>query len=335
MQPCSTPTNSFVSASQHGFFTGFPLLIPDAPASSPHGMFRLGWLTSPTPDDVALAPASSSPPKPEVAHPVRPSGAQVLASVLTATTTTLALSYLGVAGTIIGAGLASTFTVLANYWYTRSIIHTQRKVTQLTPKAVRARAESRSGSAETAPPPNAGPDAVSGSDLMSEPGGAETQTSTPPSTPPETLMSAARSGKRRFIVPIVVIFVLLLGLVTLIELGIGKPLSAAVRGEDGTGTSVFFSRTPQNSAPTPPADDAPGQAPSATPDDAPDQAPTTPPADGDPSTEPTPGPETPEPTEPEPDAPVEPVEPAEPTEPGDPEAQGPTDAPADEQAAGH
>lgn len=53
---------------------------------------------------------------------------QVVASALAAVSSTVLLSYLGVAGTIIGAGLASVLTVVGNNIYTRSILKTRRQM---------------------------------------------------------------------------------------------------------------------------------------------------------------------------------------------------------------
>lgn len=53
---------------------------------------------------------------------------QVVASALAAVSSTVLLSYLGVAGTIIGAGVASVLTVVGNNLYTRSILKTRRQM---------------------------------------------------------------------------------------------------------------------------------------------------------------------------------------------------------------
>ncbi|WP_265522709.1 hypothetical protein [Oerskovia flava] len=69
--------------------------------------------------------AAEDPPAPEVP---KISVTQVSASALAAVSTTFALSYLGVAGTIIGAAVASVLTILANHLYTRSILRTRRQM---------------------------------------------------------------------------------------------------------------------------------------------------------------------------------------------------------------
>ncbi|MDR1634070.1 MAG: hypothetical protein LBS27_03945 [Bifidobacteriaceae bacterium] len=60
---------------------------------------------------------------------------QVLASALAAVTATVALSYLGVAGTIMGAALASVITVVGNFVYSRSLDRTHKAVKSLAQQA--------------------------------------------------------------------------------------------------------------------------------------------------------------------------------------------------------
>ncbi|MDR0366438.1 MAG: hypothetical protein LBH68_06405, partial [Bifidobacteriaceae bacterium] len=60
---------------------------------------------------------------------------QVLASALAAVTSTVALSYLGVTGTIVGAALASVITVVGNFIYARSLDKTHRAVKNLAQQA--------------------------------------------------------------------------------------------------------------------------------------------------------------------------------------------------------
>ncbi|TGJ95678.1 hypothetical protein DLJ96_14305, partial [Actinotalea fermentans ATCC 43279 = JCM 9966 = DSM 3133] len=84
-------------------------------------------------------PASISPTVPDAPAPgaadddldEKPPGlsvTQVVASALAAVSSTVLLSYLGVAGTIIGAGVASVLTIVGNNLYTRSILRTRRQM---------------------------------------------------------------------------------------------------------------------------------------------------------------------------------------------------------------
>jgi hypothetical protein len=69
----------------------------------------------------------------------RPSGGisliQVIASALAAVTATLALSYLGAAGTILGAALASAITVVGNFLYSRWLSRTHAAVKTIAKSA--------------------------------------------------------------------------------------------------------------------------------------------------------------------------------------------------------
>ena len=251
--------------------------------------------------DPKHAPPTPAPPA-DSAHPARPSAAQILASVLTAVTTTFGLSYLGVAGTIIGAALASTFTVLANYWYTRSILHTQARVTALAPKTARARTAVPNDAQTAVVPRVHAPEAGAGASATPETSDVFTAPLTSEPTPGRDLMAPARGGhtriRWRFIATIAAVFVGLLGLVTVADLMLGKPLADALRGNEGSGTTVFQSRVPkpdvENGPQVPggPVSDEPGATPTDTPDPEGDES-TAPPED--PSVE-VPG--APEPTPP-------------------------------------
>ncbi|MGW6006216.1 hypothetical protein ACWFNS_04080 [Oerskovia enterophila] len=78
---------------------------------------------SPTARDDSAAPADDLDEKPPGI-----SVTQVVASALAAVSSTVLLSYLGVAGTIIGAGIASVLTIVGNNIYTRSILKTRRQM---------------------------------------------------------------------------------------------------------------------------------------------------------------------------------------------------------------
>ena len=74
------------------------------------------------PDDGPAPTEEKSPEAPRL------SLTQIVASALAAVSTTVLMSYFGIAGTIIGAGAASVVTVLANYAYTRSIQKTHQQL---------------------------------------------------------------------------------------------------------------------------------------------------------------------------------------------------------------
>ncbi len=131
---------------------------------------------------------------------------QVLASALAAITATVSASYLGVAGTVIGAAVASVLTVVGNAVYGLSLQRTGERVRTAVPGARRVAGRR---TAPVQPPPR-----------RSLPGGR-----------PNTwkVLAAASVG----------VFVSVLLLVTAVELVAGRPLSDLVRGKQGGGTSVL------------------------------------------------------------------------------------------------
>src|SRR5882762_2389459 len=58
---------------------------------------------------------------------------QIVASTLAAVTATIAASYFGVSGTVIGAALASVVTVVGNAVYSHSIRRTRERVLSAVP----------------------------------------------------------------------------------------------------------------------------------------------------------------------------------------------------------
>ncbi|GAB6939154.1 hypothetical protein ACQP60_12275 [Isoptericola variabilis] len=269
-------------------------------------------------DDAKDAPATT-----------RLSLTQVVASALAAVSATVLMSFFGVAGTIIGAGLASVVTVIGNFLYTRSIekTHEQLKpvVTKVVARTGPASARSRtvamrvSGTATTArgtvvstsdaadapvggdgattverrsvtetladgtvpgtQPLDAtapldetrplGPVGAAGAALASEDGdGSDGEV--PDGDAPEGEEPEPRNAWLRFVekhgtkkvlaLSAAALFVVVMGVVLVVELVIGKPLSDAVRGQEGSGTSI--SRTSRDAddsttvpTPTSPAED--------------------------------------------------------------------------------
>ena len=244
---------------------------------------RSAQIPAPASPESTGAPSSASEQRPS--DVARPSFVQITASVLTALTSTVALSYLGVAGTLIGAAVAAILTAFANYLYTRSLVRTRYVVTTLAPRVVRAPGETavlpalRGGratvvaQAPSAATPSAPSEAEDGSRRS-----------------PEALMAPARRSRRPYVVTALVTFVLVIAAVTVVELGFGKPLSDVVRGNEGSGTTISGVR-PQRGTPA--------EKPTPTPEETPA-----------PTDEPTPAPTTPEPTPtPEPSPTTPPVEP--------------------------
>jgi hypothetical protein len=146
------------------------------------------------------------------------SATQVIASALAATTATVAASYLGVAGTVIGAAVASVLTVVGNAVYSHSIQRTSDRVRTVVPAAARF-----------APHPPAPPVPV------------PSRPRTPGRRRPGwTVLAAACLG----------LFAGVLVVVTGVELVAGRPLSDVVQGKDGSGTSLLGTTT-HRGKPTP------------------------------------------------------------------------------------
>ncbi|MEE6282475.1 hypothetical protein [Georgenia sp. MJ170] len=278
------------------------------------------------------SPAPTSPPaadqqavKREPSAP-RLSTLQIVASALAAMTTTALLATLGVAGTIIGAALASIITVLANFVYTASLSRTADKVAATVPvKKVRSRNETAMAGAPDRPRAilvagelvavdvaAAAPDGVAPDGLGSD-GVAPNGATAPPAQRPGSLRSVVeRVGWRRIGGATAMVFVLVLTAVTVVELTAGRALTDVVRNQEGSGTSLFGTAAAPPSAPVE-RGDAPGSGPADVPAPSPEEVLTPEPTD-------TP---TPDPTE----TPTEPATPEQPTP--TPPAEDVTPAPQD------
>ncbi|HEU5266959.1 MAG TPA: hypothetical protein VFU35_09665 [Jatrophihabitans sp.] len=165
------------------------------------------------------------------------SATQLVATGLAATTATVAASYLGVAGTVIGAALASVLTAIGNAVYTHSLRRTRERVRGVLPAARRG----------TQPP------------LVDPPvsGAAPTVIWAEPAArrPPEPLPSrpGSRDARiwRRVALGSIAVFVAVLALLTSVELIAGRPLSDLVRGDSGHGTSLFGDQPAGSTTPAP------------------------------------------------------------------------------------
>ncbi len=292
----------------------------------------------PGPDAGHPAGRTTAEPAPEKEReaPARLSLTQVIASALAAVSTTVLLSYFGTAGTIIGAGIASALTVVANYVYTRSIQKTREQLVPVVGKVVQATAgtgttRTRTTTAVASVPrgavePDARADSVetavatavgsAGADGEAA-GAAGTDDSEGGQN--RWLRLIDRYGRGRVLtVTALALFVAVMGVVLVVELVLGKPLADAVRGVEGSGTTISHQRTPSTEDPATPAPSAPSQDPATVPTPGPSPSPSTTPSD-EPSTTPAPAPE---PT-------VDPT-----PEPPTPETPAPTPAPGPDEGAG-
>jgi hypothetical protein len=156
------------------------------------------------------------------------SGTQLIATALAAITATVAASFLGVTGTVIGAALASVVSAIGTAVYSHSLRTTHARVRDAVPSRRRGIEPRGANSAAGRP----APDHDAGE---SKPA------------------SRAERPSRWHAVAIgsLALFVAILTLVTGVELVTGRPLSDLVRGDTGSGTTVFG--TTRNAAAEEPA----------------------------------------------------------------------------------
>ncbi|MFD6178970.1 MULTISPECIES: hypothetical protein [unclassified Isoptericola] len=206
---------------------------------------------------------------------------QVVASALAAVSATVLMSFFGVAGTIIGAGLASIVTVIGNFLWTRSIekTHEQLKpvVTQLASKSRRTTETSR-GTVVTVADAGGGTtvetDVAAESAVPSPPDDGDVPPddgATGPQGSAEEPAEEPRNAWLRFVekhgtkkvlaVSAAALFVVVMGVVLVIELAIGKPLSDAVRGQEGSGTSISRSSSDHGGSTPEPTPSSPAEDP--------------------------------------------------------------------------
>jgi hypothetical protein len=152
---------------------------------------------------------------------LRISATQLIASALAAVTATIAASYLGVSGTVIGAAIASVVTVTGNAVYGHSLHRTSERVRTVVPTSARWLPPSKQETDED-----------------------------PQAEPPK----AVSPLMRRLAIACVAVFAAVLALVTSVELVAGRPLSDLLRGKSGQGTTVFG---PSNNKPAQPTQPAP------------------------------------------------------------------------------
>jgi len=264
----------------------------------------------------------------------------------------VAASFLGVAGTLVGAAVGSIVASVATAVYQNSLVRTKDRLQQIAPVqsvVVRARGGTGASPAVRAEAPRAGDRAAAeGAGATDVPAGlgdglraGETGTvgtggatgTVPLGSIPRsadatgTLYTSAAAGGRttgagvpwrRVATAAAGLFVVAVGVIFVVELLAGRPLSALVTGGDQRGTSVQRVVDPD---PAPQGDTTPSRTPS------PGEE-----VSGTPSAEPTPSEESPEPDEsgtaPSESAEPSPEESAEPSAPASPGRRAASRAPA-------
>jgi hypothetical protein len=174
---------------------------------------------------------------------------QLIAGAAATITATIASSYFGVGGTLIGAGAVSVLSTVGATVYQHFLDRGKARIAAKIPVRV--------GGGEAAPPPS---------------GEARRR-----AWPKWYVLLGAATG----------VFLAVMGLVTAFELVTGKPLANTVRGRTGGGTSVVPVRRPAHHRPAPAASHRPTAEPDASASAAPPPTPTpTPSPSGTPATTP-------------------------------------------------
>jgi len=160
------------------------------------------------------------------------SATQLVASGLAAMSATVAASFFGVAGTVIGAALGSIISVIGNAVYSYSLRRTRRRVRTLQVAVVQRLAPHPGEVVPPGLPPT---------------GAAEVPVAVPNASEPATEGNPPASGSPRR--PLVLrprslavagagVFLAVLAATTGFELASGQPLSATVTGKHGSGVSI-------------------------------------------------------------------------------------------------
>lgn len=199
----------------------------------------------------------STEPVPKTRPRLQLSATQLIASALAAVTTTIAASFLGINGTVIGAAVASVLTVAGNAIYSHSIHRTRERVRTAVP-AVTWRSV---GTAPTEllpdqPQPWRQPAATTTPTTTA----SATAAATPGWSDATTARRPRQRRLRRLGFATVGVFVAILAALTSAELVAGRPISDLLQGKSSSGTSVTSvlgsqsgsrSSSPGTSSPTP------------------------------------------------------------------------------------
>ena len=163
------------------------------------------------------------------------SATQLIATALAAITATVAASYLGVAGTVIGAAVVSVMSAIGNAVYAHSLRSTHARVRDAVP--TRAAAVRRTNPTLTSPDAPEASASMSGEVKVVGEGEGDVR---------------IRRGRwQRASFGAVALFVVLLTVITGVEIVTGRPISDLVRGDTGSGTTLFGDAGATSSGPAP------------------------------------------------------------------------------------
>src|SRR5215207_5422688 len=185
------------------------------------------------------------------------SGTQIAASALAAISSAVAASYLGVTGTVLGAGFGSVVATISTALYQVSLKRTNETLKKVVPVStvVVRQAGGRQPPADPTDLPDLGAVASvtrragDGPNRGATRGGAATAPSVDDDVtddrapadaadPDGGTAAARRLSWRRVAVAAAVVFVVTLGSITALELVLGGSLSSVVHGDDRNGTTI-------------------------------------------------------------------------------------------------
>jgi hypothetical protein len=169
-------------------------------------------------------------------HRFELSATQLLATALAAITATVAASYLGVAGTVIGAAVASVVSAVGNAVYGHSLRSTQARVRDVVPARRRPPA---AAAPEEVPARRRPPAAAAPEEAPVFLAGGRSAASAATTSPENVIDSGGRARWRAAAFGAVATFAALLAVVTGLEIVAGRPVSDLVRGDSGSGTTLF------------------------------------------------------------------------------------------------
>ncbi len=171
---------------------------------------------------------------------------QLLAGTLAALSAAGVASILGVEGTIVGAGLGSVVATAGGAWYTWSLEQTHERLrtsAQTILTSARSGTKGRgsvaqevaaagagppeSAAAGAGPPESAAAGGPTGDETQPAPGYGEVAATPASWRPPWRRLAILAAGT----------FLIAMAAITVFELATGQPLSATVRGEQGSGTT--------------------------------------------------------------------------------------------------
>ncbi|SDI97655.1 hypothetical protein SAMN05444157_1093 [Frankineae bacterium MT45] len=187
------------------------------------------------------------------------SATQIVASAITAVLATVAASYLGISGTVVGAAVASVLTVTGNAVFGHSLRRTTEVVREVVPITVTRDRQARANdyTLTDVPPVHPLPANDESIPALSHSIPDETAQATTSTWSGVTTTEKAKprwwstlEWRHAAIATLAIFSALMIG-VTGFEIAAHRPLAAVVQGERGSGTSLSGGSTSTKSTPAP------------------------------------------------------------------------------------